>query len=117
VADWLPEEGFRMTDHLDGGLEAWLAAGLAIVTTGGQPGELVEGEPPPSPADSVLEEEMGERELMRLLHEVEEHFAGTLPSDDEVRGYLRELIVRYGRSPEQADKILDDLAAATGSPG
>lgn len=40
VARFLRDKGFEV-DNLDGGMKAWMRAGLAVVTSGGSPGKVV----------------------------------------------------------------------------
>jgi hypothetical protein len=46
---------------------------------------------------------------------VEERFGDREPSEAEMRAFLRERLVAEGRSPEDADRFLDELEEGGGS--
>jgi hypothetical protein len=50
-----------------------------------------------------------DRELASVMEAVEERFGDREPSEDELRTFLRERLVAEGRSPEDADRFLDEL--------
>jgi len=50
-------------------------------------------------------------EILTLVVEVQEHFGDHEPSEEEVREYLRERLIRQGRSPEEADRFMAELEA------
>ncbi|MGI8983388.1 MAG: hypothetical protein ACR2HM_02455 [Acidimicrobiales bacterium] len=52
-----------------------------------------------------------ERELTGVMAAVEERFGDQGPSEAELRSFLRERLVKEGRSPEDADRFLDELEA------
>ena len=58
-----------------------------------------------------IDEEAFDRELTSVMAAVEERFGDREPSEDEMRAFLRERLVAEGRSPEDADRFLDELEA------
>jgi CBS domain-containing protein len=52
-----------------------------------------------------------ERELTQVMAAVEERFGDREPSEVELRSFLRDRLVAEGRSPEDADRFLDELDA------
>lgn len=103
AAEVLNAEGFR-AENLAGGMEAWAAAGLAFATPDGQPGTVAEPEPPPD--DRPPQHQRLQEELISVVFDLQEHFGDHEPSDEEVRGFLRERLLREGKSPREADEIL-----------
>jgi rhodanese-related sulfurtransferase len=103
AAGWLRDDGFQ-AENLDGGLEAWAAAGLPLITPDGTWGRVVEPEPPED--DRPEQHRRLQNELLSVLFAVQERFGDRAPSDDEVRGFLRERLIDEGRSPEEADEFL-----------
>ena len=83
----LAADGFD-AESLDGGLLAWAEAGLPLIDAGGQPGTVVEPDPP---GDAGFDEH---QELLSgyisLATEVQEHFGDREPSEEEVQAYLRD---------------------------
>jgi CBS domain-containing protein len=53
-----------------------------------------------------------EKELTEVMAAVEERFGDREPSEAELRLFLRDRLVAEGRSPEDADRFLDELEAA-----
>ncbi len=103
AAEQLRAEGFQ-ADNLDGGMLAWAEDGLPVTTPGGRPGAVVEGEPPLD--DRPVEHQRLQAEFMSLLFDIQEHFGEREPSDEEIRGFLRQRLIDEGRSPEEADAFL-----------
>ena len=103
AAESLAAEGFR-GENLDGGMEAWAAAGLPIATPDGQPGTVAEPEPPPD--ERPPEHQRLQAEFLSVLFDLQEHFGDHEPTDEEVRGFLRERLIREGKSPQEADEFL-----------
>jgi hypothetical protein len=58
-----------------------------------------------------VDEEAFDRELASVMAAVEERFGDREPSEEELRAFLRERLVAEGRSPEDADRFLDELQA------
>lgn len=106
AAALLVQEGFT-AESLDGGMEAWAAAGLPVVDAGGRPGKVVEPEPPPDDRPEHLRRL--EKAFLRTLFEVEEHFGDRQPTDDELRAFLRNRLVEQGRSAHEADALMASL--------
>jgi rhodanese-related sulfurtransferase len=101
AAEWLRGQGFD-AQSVDGGMLAWKWAGLPIT------GRIVEPDPRP---------ELDSDEMQRIHHEfieialaVQERFGvGVQPSEEEIRGFLRERMISEGKSPEEADAFLAEM--------
>ena len=106
AAEQLRSEGFR-AENLDGGMQAWAEQGFSVTTADGHPGAVVEPEPPPD--DRPVEHQRLQAEFMRLVFDIQEHFGEREPSDEEVRGFLRQRLIDEGRSPEEADAFLASI--------
>jgi hypothetical protein len=52
-----------------------------------------------------------EKELTDVMAAVEERFGDREPTEAELRSFLRDRLVAEGRSPEEADRFLDELEA------
>jgi CBS domain-containing protein len=52
-----------------------------------------------------------EEELTAVMAAVEERFGDREPTEEELRSFLRDRLVAEGRSPEDADRFLDELEA------
>ena len=52
-----------------------------------------------------------EKELTDVMAAVEERFGDRDPTEAELRAFLRDRLVTEGRSPEDADRFLDELEA------
>ncbi len=50
-----------------------------------------------------------ETELTEVMHDVEAHFGEHDPSAEELRSFLHERLVAEGKSPEEAEKLLDEM--------
>ena len=53
-----------------------------------------------------------EEELAAVTEAVEERFGDREPSPEELRAFLRERLVAEGRTPEEADRLLEESEAA-----
>ena len=102
AAEQLRADGFE-AENLDGGLLAWVEAGLPLT----DPGEVVEAEPPPDDRPEHLQRLQSE--FLQVLMAVQEEFGDKEVSDEEVRAFLRKRLIDEGRSPEQADEFLAGL--------
>jgi hypothetical protein len=60
--------------------------------------------------DGDVDMERFERELTQVMEGVQERFGDREPTEKELRAFLHERLVREGRSPEEADRFLDELA-------
>jgi hypothetical protein len=58
-----------------------------------------------------VDEEAFDRELASVMAAVEERFGDREPTEAELRSFLRDRLVAEGRSPEDADRFLDELEA------
>jgi len=101
AAEWLRGQGFD-AQNLDGGMLAWKWAGLPMT------GKIVEPDPPVG---------LDDEEMQRIHHQfieialaVQERFGvGVQPSEEEIRGFLRERLISEGRTPEEADRFLAEM--------
>ena len=59
--------------------------------------------------DHHHDHEQFENDLTALMGAIEERFGDRKPSEDELRGFLRERLVSEGRSEEEADRFLEEL--------
>lgn len=101
AAEWLRGQGFD-AQSLDGGMLAWKWAGLPIT------GRIVE--PDPKPELDSDEMQYIHHQFIEIALAVQERFGvGVQPSEEEIRGFLRERLINEGRSPEEADKFLDEM--------
>ena len=106
AAEQLRAQGFQ-AENLEGGMVAWADDGLAVTTPEGAPGTVADAEPPPD--DRPVEHQRLQAELLSLLFDVQEHFGEREASEEEIRGFLRQRLIREGRSPEEADKFLAQM--------
>lgn len=97
-------EGFE-ADNLDGGVVGWAEEGHPLVAADGGPGRVVDPEPPPD--DRPEEVRVLEASFLDAVFAVQEYFGDEEPSEEEVREFLRNRLIGEGRSPEEADRILD----------
>ena len=111
AARFLRDNGFR-AENLDGGLLAWVDAGLPLTTPDGAPGTVAD--PQPSTGDDLAADPDFQAQLMSLAIEIQEHFGDHEPSETEVQGYLREKMIQEGHSPEEADEVLARIAPPPG---
>ena len=101
AAEWLRGEGFK-AQSLDGGMLSWKWAGLPV--TGGI------AQPPPKPELSSPEMQKLHNDFLEIALAVQERFGvGVEPSEDEIRGFLRERLISEGRTPEEADTFLAEM--------
>ena len=101
AAQWLRGQGFD-AENLDGGMLAWKWAGLPVT------GPIVE----PDPKAELASDEMQKlhNDFLSLALDVQERFGvGVDPSEEELKGFLRERLIKEGRSPEEADAFLAEL--------
>jgi rhodanese-related sulfurtransferase len=82
----LASEGFDV-QNLEGGMDAWVAAGLPIGTDDGRPARIAEPEPPPD--DRPLEMQQLQNDFMEAAFAVRDHFGDSQPSEEEVLAFLR----------------------------
>lgn len=103
AATFLREEGFD-AESLDGGMEAWHAAGLDYRAGDGGPGTVAEPEPPPDDRPpEMIELQEG---FMEVLFAARDHFGDHEPTEEEMRGFLRDRLISEGKSAEEADDFL-----------
>ena len=50
-----------------------------------------------------------ETELTEVMHDVEAHFGEHDPSAEELRSFLQDRLVAEGKSPEEAEQLLDEM--------
>jgi rhodanese-related sulfurtransferase len=83
----LAGEGFDV-QNLEGGMDAWVAAGLPIRADDGSPGRVVEPVPPPD--DRPPEMQKFQNDFMEAAFAVRDHFGDAQPSEEEVLAFLRQ---------------------------
>lgn len=102
----LAGEGFDV-QNLDGGMQAWVAQGLPIVAADGSPGTVAEPEPPPD--DRPERMKRLQAEALDVIFAVQEHFGDREASEEEMLAFLRQRLLDEGKSPEEADRFLEDM--------
>ena len=101
AAEWLRGQGFD-AQNLDGGMLAWKWAGLPIA------GRIVK--PDPKPELDSDEMQYIHHQFIEIALAVQERFGvGVQPSEEEIRGFLRERMISEGKSPEEADAFLAEM--------
>lgn len=101
AAEWLRGHGYD-AQSLDGGMLAWKWAGLPIT------GEIAE--PGPKPELDSDEMQAIHHQFLEIALAVQERFGvGVQPSEEEIRGFLRERLISEGRTPEEADQFLAEM--------
>jgi rhodanese-related sulfurtransferase len=103
AAAYLAEQGLD-AENLDGGMLSWAEAGLRYATPDGRTGTVVD--PEVRPDDGQDEYQRLQADFMSLVFEVQEHFGDHEPTEEEIRGFLKDRLVGEGRSPEDADEVL-----------
>jgi rhodanese-related sulfurtransferase len=111
AAETLREEGFQ-AENLEGGMEAWAAAGLEFRASDGGPGKVVDPEPPPD--DRPEQVQRLQEAFLGAIFAVQEHFGDREVGDEEVRAFLRDRLIAEGKTPEEADRALSDRPKAEG---
>ncbi len=99
----LASEGFEV-QNLEGGMEGWVSEGLPVFTDDGEPGTVAEPEPPVD--DRPEEMQQLQADFLEVIFAVKEHFGDREPSEEEIRGFLRQRMIDQGKSADQADKFL-----------
>ncbi len=99
----LTSEGFEV-QNLEGGMEAWVAQGQPVIAADGGPGAIVAPEPPAD--DRPVAMQQLQAEFLDVIFSVKEHFGDLDPSDEEVKGFLRQRMIDEGKSPDEADEFL-----------
>ncbi len=61
--------------------------------------------------DDDVDTEAFDRELASVMEAIEERFGDQEPSEEELRSFLRERLLAEGKSAEDADRFLDELAS------
>lgn len=101
AAEWLRGQGFE-ADSLDGGMLAWKWAGLPIS------GKIVE----PAPRAELDSDEMQaiHHQFIEIALAVQERFGvDAQPSEEQIRGFLKERMISEGKTPEEADAFLAQM--------
>ena len=101
AAEWLRGQGFD-AQSLDGGMLSWKWAGLPITGAIEQP----------EPKEELSSPEMQKlhNDFLEIALAVQERFGvGVQPSEEEIRGFLRERLISEGRTPEEADAFLAEI--------
>ena len=101
AAEWLRGQGFD-AQSLDGGMLAWKWAALPIT------GPIAE--PDPKPELDSPEMQKLHNEFLEIALAVQERFGvGVQPSEEEIKGFLRERMISEGKTPEEADTFLAEM--------
>ena len=101
AAEWLRGQGFD-ADSLDGGMLAWKWAGLPMS------GRIAE--PPPAPELDSEQMQAIHNQFMEIALAVQARFgADAQPTEEQIRGFLRERMISEGKSPEEADQFLAEM--------
>lgn len=101
AAEWLRGQGFD-AQSLGGGMLAWKWAGLPIT------GRIVE--PDPKPELDSDEMQFIHHQFIEIALAVQERFGvGVQPSEEEIRGFLRDRLISEGRTPEEAETFLAQM--------
>ena len=103
AADWLRSQGFD-ADSLEGGMEAWAREGLPFTTPAGEPGSVAGAEPPPDDRPEHLQR--AQNQFLDTVFEVQDHFGDRVPSEEEVRAFLRDRLIAEGKTPAEAEEWL-----------
>lgn len=103
AASLLRDERFD-AENLEGGMEAWAAAGLPFRAIDGQPGTVVEPEVPPDDRPEAMQRLQSA--YLEALFAVQEHFGDREVSDEEVKEFLRDRLIAEGKAPEEAERYL-----------
>jgi rhodanese-related sulfurtransferase len=97
AAEWLRGHGFD-AQSLDGGMLAWKWAGLPIT------GPIAQ---PPLPSEEM---QQLHHEFIEIALAIQERFgADGEPSEEQIRGFLRERMIGEGKTPEEADTFLAEM--------
>ena len=101
AAERLRGQGFD-AQNLEGGMLAWKWAGLPIT------GRIVEPDPKPELDSDQMQ--YIHHQFIEIALAVQERFGvGAQPSEEEIRGFLRERLISEGKSPEEADAFLAEM--------
>lgn len=110
----LRSRGFDVED-LEGGMQAWVAAGLDYRAAGGGPGRLADREAPGAPAKppAKVDIQAFHDGLLEISAAVRARFSDRQPSEEEMRAFLRDRLISEGRTPEEADLFMEQLGPDT----
>lgn len=101
AAEWLRGQGFD-AQSLDGGMLAWKWAGLPIIG--------VIAEPAPRPELDSDQMQAIHNQFLEVALAVQERFGvGVEPTEEQIRGFLRERMIDEGKTPEEADAFLAEM--------
>jgi hypothetical protein len=102
--------GQRLVTTSDGRLLG--AASVEVpAATAGAPGHEGPGHEGHDHEGTAVDMERYEAELAAVMEAVEERFGDEEPPAEELRALLHDRLVADGRSPEEADRFLDDMEA------
>ena len=101
AAEWLRGQGFD-AQNMDGGMLSWKWVGLPIT------GPIVE--PEGIPGMSGEDMQRLHEEFIEISLAVQERFGkGVEPTEEQIRGFLRERMIGEGKTPQEADDFLEQL--------
>ncbi len=108
AAKELRGEGFDVR-NLEGGMQAWAAQRLPFVASDGTPGTVADPEPPPDDRPEAMQQLQAD--FLEVVFAAQEHFGDKEPTDEEMKGFLRQRMIDEGKSPEEADRSLAAMDA------
>lgn len=111
AAALLQEHGFP-AENLDGGLVGWLAQGLPLQAENGEPGGVVDPEPPVD--DRPEEIQHLQSSFLDAIFAVQEHFGDRQPSEDELEAFFRDRLKAEGKTPAEVDAFFAEMQKNTG---
>ncbi len=101
AAEWLRGQGFD-AQSLEGGMLSWKWAGLPIT------GPI--REPDPKAELDSREMQKVHNDFLEIALAMQERFGvGVQPSEEEIKGFLRERMISEGKTPEEADAFLAEM--------
>lgn len=103
AAQRLQAKGFK-AESLEGGMLAWAAAALPVISSDGQPGIVLD----PGPPEELAPELAGVRDnLVEIWSAFERRFGSRPPTDEEARSFAIEWLMSKGKSAKDAVAFLD----------
>ncbi len=82
----------------------------ALLTSDGTPGAIADPEPP---ADDRPEAMQQQADFLEVIFAAQAHFGDKEPTDEEVKGFLRQRMIDQGKTPEEADRSRTAMDAAS----
>lgn len=111
AAALLQEHGF-LAENLDDVLVGWVAHGLPLQAENGEPGGVVDPEPPVD--DRPEEMQHLQSSFLDTIFAVHEHFGDRQPSDDELEAFFRDRLKAEGKTPTEVDTFFAEMQKNAG---